>query len=60
MRSRTPALRLVVASMLLLFSSTACTSGINAGEQGGVAFIALAGMLIVGCVILWFVLGREE
>lgn len=46
--------------MLLLFSSTACTSGINAGEQGGVAFIALAGMLIVGCVILWFVLGREE
>ena len=39
----------------------ACTSpGINAGEEGGLAFIALAVTLIVGCAIMWFILGREE
>lgn len=60
MRSRVPALRLLVGALLLMLGSAACTSGINAGKQGGVAFIALAGMLIVGSAILWFILGREE
>ena len=39
----------------------ACTGGgINAGEEGGLAFIALTATLIVGCAIMWFILGREE
>lgn len=60
MRSRISAARLAMASLLVMLTSASCTSGINAGKQGGVAFIALAAMLIVGTVILWFILGREE
>lgn len=46
---------------LLLLLMPACTGGgINAGEEGGLAFIALAATLIVGCAIMWFILGREE
>ena len=51
--------------LLLLMALSACTGGINAGGEsptnnGGVAFIALAGMLILAVVILWIILGREE
>ena len=46
---------------LLLASMTACTKeGINAGEDGGVAFIAMAGMLILTVFLLWFFLGRND
>lgn len=54
---------------LLIFVSfialPACTGGINAGGEkptnnGGIAFIALAGMLILAAIILWIILGREE
>jgi hypothetical protein len=43
----------------------ACSGGINAGGEsptnnGGIAFIALAGMLILAGIILWIILGREE
>jgi hypothetical protein len=38
----------------------ACTGGINAGEEGGVAFIAFTGMLIVTIAILYYFLGRED
>jgi hypothetical protein len=43
----------------------ACTGGINAGGEsptnnGGIAFIALAGMLILSVIILWIILGRDE
>lgn len=34
--------------------------GINAGEDGGQAFIALFGMLAVGVFLFWFFLGRDE
>lgn len=45
----------------LLLASTACTrTGINAGEQGGQAFILFTVMLLVTIAILWFILGREE
>lgn len=38
---------------------TACSGpGINAGEEGGIAFIALAVMLVFACFLLWLVLGR--
>ena len=53
---------LPLASLLLL---SGCRGGINAGGErcpdcGGVAFIAMAGMLIAIAVILWFILGRED
>jgi hypothetical protein len=49
----------------LLAAMPACTGGINAGGEsptnnGGIAFIALAGMLILAVIILWIILGREE
>jgi hypothetical protein len=53
------AARLLVAAIALL-GLGACTNGINAGEDGGVAFIVLAGTLILMCVVLWFILGRED
>ena len=49
----------------ILVALPACTGGINAGGEkptnnGGIAFIALAGMLILAGIILWIILGREE
>ena len=57
-------LRAIIAFVSLL-AMTACSGGINAGGEqptnnGGVAFIALAGMLILAVIILWIILGREE
>jgi hypothetical protein len=50
-----------LASILSLAALTSCTGGgINAGEEGGIAFIAFAVMLILGCAVLWFIMGREE
>ncbi len=38
-----------------------CTrTGVNAGEEGGTAFVLFTVMLILTAVILWFILGREE
>jgi hypothetical protein len=42
-----------------LIVSTACSGGINAGEKGGVAFVAFAGMLLLVLGIMWLVLGRD-
>ena len=49
----------------VLVALPACTGGINAGGEsptnnGGIAFIALAGMLILSVIILWIILGRDE
>lgn len=47
------------AGLLLLLSG--CTrTGINAGEEGGQAFILFTVMLLITIAILWFILGREE
>ncbi|HEX2196111.1 MAG TPA: hypothetical protein VHJ76_04215 [Actinomycetota bacterium] len=47
------------AALLLLLSG--CTrTGINAGEEGGQAFILFTVMLLITIAILWFILGREE
>lgn len=47
------------AGLLLLLSG--CTrTGINAGEEGGQAFVLFTVMLLVTIAILWFILGREE
>ena len=52
-------------TFLALATLSACSGGINAGGEtptnnGGVAFIALAGMLILMVIILWIILGRDE
>jgi hypothetical protein len=54
----------VVAALLSLFS--ACggvgvdAGGETSGSNGGVAFIILAGFLVFGALVLWFILGRED
>ena len=46
------------ATALLL---PACTgTGVNAGEDGGKAFILFAMMLFATIAILWLILGRED
>jgi hypothetical protein len=53
-------LRLALAA-LLLFGATACSgTGVNAGEQGGRAFILFTAMLVVTVVILAIFLGKED
>jgi hypothetical protein len=59
--------RLRLAFLLALaLSMSACGKlGIDAGGEttsnnGGVAFILLTSFLVVGGLILWFVLGRED
>ena len=63
MRLLTTLRRLLI--FVVLVALPACTGGINAGGEkptnnGGIAFIALAGMLILAGIILWIILGREE
>jgi hypothetical protein len=46
---------------VLLVAMTACASpGVNAGEEGGVAFIMFAVMLVITYAVLWFIFGRED
>ncbi|MBW3594979.1 MAG: hypothetical protein KY391_05320 [Actinobacteria bacterium] len=50
---------------LLLLTLAACTGGIQAGGEeptnnGGIAWIAMSGMLILTGIILWIILGRED
>jgi hypothetical protein len=52
--------RVVLAAAAASTTLTACTGGVNAGEEGGIAFILLTVVLVLGCAILWFILGRED
>jgi hypothetical protein len=57
--------RLVAAFIGLLVLSSCSRGGINAGgespsDNGGVAFIAFAVMLVVTALVLWLILGRED
>ena len=52
--------RLLLACALSALATAACTGGVNAGEDGGLAFIVFTGMLLATVAILWFVLGRED
>ncbi len=54
-----PVARLVLAS-LVLASLGGCTTSLNAGDHGAIAFIFFSIMLIVTAVILWYLIGREE
>ena len=49
----------------LLFLSACSRTGIDAGGEsetnnGGIAFVAMAGMLIVIGIVLWWIIGRED
>jgi hypothetical protein len=55
----------ILGLVALALAMSACSGGINAGGEtptsnGGVAFIAMAAMLILTGVILWFFLGRDD
>jgi hypothetical protein len=52
--------RVCLALVAFALATTSCTGGINAGEDGGVAFIVFAAMLVVFLGILWLILGRED
>lgn len=53
--------RLLTWLVVLLAVVPACSRpGINAGRQGGVAFIVFAVMLVLMGAVLWFFLGRED
>lgn len=53
-------LRALIASLALLGLAGCSSGGVNAGEQGGEAFIGFTVMLIIGGVLLWLALGRED
>ena len=53
------------ALLVLAVTMSACAGGINAGGEtetsnGGIAFVALAGMLILTGIIMWIILGRDD
>jgi hypothetical protein len=56
----------MLGATLMLFAFVACgKTGVDAGGEssasnGGVAFMVLTGFLVVGAIIMWFILGREE
>jgi hypothetical protein len=52
-------LRSVLATLALVMLG-ACSGGVDAGEDGGMAFVLFTGMLIAVGAVLWFILGREE
>jgi hypothetical protein len=60
MNTRRAAVTRLLAGATVLTALGGCTSGINAGVDGGIAFIAMAGMLLFMCLVLWFILGRDE
>lgn len=52
--------KLALAALLLL-GATACSgTGVNAGEQGGRAFIVMAIMLVGIVIVLALFLGKED
>lgn len=60
MNKRTSRMRSSAAAAALLALSACNKPGVNAGEQGGQAFILMTIMLLLTCAILWFILGRED
>ena len=57
-------LKVAIVSLALVVLA-GCTGGIQAGGEsptnnGGIAWIAMSGMLILTGIILWIILGRED
>ena len=53
-------LRTWLGALALLGLSACSSGGINAGHQGGRAFLIFAGVLISVVLVLWFALGRDD
>ena len=60
MRSINSAFFRLLGACLFVAGLGGCTSGINAGVDGGLAFIAFAATLVFTVFVLWFILGRGE
>ena len=58
MRTLPAKLRALLAIFLLSLAPS-CTHGLNAGTDGGIAFIFLTIMLLIAAVVLWYILDRE-
>jgi len=50
----------LIGACLGLLALPACGGGINAGVQGGRAFIAFTAMLLVTVAALWLAIGRGD
>ena len=60
MNTARPRARFLLVLVTTAPLSASCTGGINAGEEGGLAFIVFAVMLVAFLGILWLILGRED
>ena len=59
-----PKMKAAIVSLGLL-ALAGCNGGIQAGGEsptnnGGIAWIAMSGMLILTGIILWIIIGRED
>ena len=52
--------RVALVAVLAVLLATACSGGVNAGEDGGVAFILFTVMLLAVVGVMAFILGRED
>lgn len=55
-----PKVRTLLVAVALLATSACSRPGINAGERGGLAFIAFAAMLVIMVAVLAIFLGKED
>ncbi|MDP9224958.1 MAG: hypothetical protein M3P18_14160 [Actinomycetota bacterium] len=66
MHSWEPRRKLYLATVAVGLVLSACSgTGIDAGgdsetNNGGIAFVAMAGMLILIALVLWWIIGRED
>ena len=61
----TPSKMKVALVSFALLALAGCNGGIQAGGEsptnnGGIAWIAMSGMLILTGIILWIIIGRED
>lgn len=52
--------RIAYAAVVLSALGACSGGGINAGEDGGVAFIAFTGMLLLMVAVLYVFIGRQD
>ena len=51
---------LAAVTILTGLLASACSGGVNAGEDGGIAFILFTIMLLAVVGVMAFILGRED
>lgn len=52
--------RTLIAALILVLAPACTRPGLNAGEDGGLAFIGITVMLLITGLVLWLALGRGE